>query len=465
MSKSNVITVLTGDDRFIKHGSKLRILASNLYEVLNDRNIQEELISNIRSQKNFAYFLNMLQYANQKSDYLIDLKFDEEIVSNILQLGLDDALEYDSPGNLVLKEALKSDYIDFKDIDFTFEQPNLSERQKFLNRLIENSTTTLHEAQESKEEKKKETVKLPDHKFEAPKLDDYNTKPIKVLQDAIKASETTSFKVKEYESPTQVYKSKVRVDIDVEDTQYWIDSVRLDFPVIPQPNIKVVLDSIETEHHRYCRYGESTLPWNQSQITSLTDINRFNKVDIMKLFPLIRLYTRSPYMYQKYEGLDYDDDLGVIFKISDYTEEQIKQNILEYPHLDHLDRIVKIKGKSTAIPFWKHIELDGEIVSTASIWDELEDTKILPKTESFMNEYVVRKYILDTTIKNVVPKYPMRGSLKPFLTLYDSPEYYEAHGYDSLEVGRKCVEARQSFKQTRNPVLRLNEEYAKLSVQ
>ena len=461
MSRISIETLLLEDDRFQKHGSSLRKFCSTLSSlILGSADIISLLQNNLSAERNFAYVLNLVQYENDRADYLVNISLDQNILTSIITEGPDNVIEYESFDAVTLKDNLKSRYIDYKELDFDALTELSSKRSNFLLGFTDNQTTL-----QSAKKKSEPVNVLGNNIVTLPKFPEY--KPAVEEETTVKMSSTDS-EVR-FEQARQVtmqarFKSSPSNTYGIEDTDYWAESVRLDFPIVPQPNVKEVLDELITDHHSYCRYGDCIIPWNQSQITSATNVNRVNNADILKLFPLIRLYTRSPYMYQQYEGLEYDDDLGVIFKVDDYDIDTLKQNIIEYPHLDFLDRSVKIKGKQTTLPFWKHIEIDGEIVSTASVWDELEDTKNLPKTESFMNEYVTRKYILDETVKGVEHKYKMRGSLLPFLTLYAPPDYYVHHGYEVLEIGRKCVEARQSFKYTRNPVVRLNQEYAELSL-
>lgn len=248
------------------------------------------------------------------------------------------------------------------------------------------------------------------------------------------------------------------IDISESDEKYWAESVRLDRPMIPQPDVGDIELSFEFMTYQYTLYGESVVPFNQSQITAVSDVNRFSKQDLLRLYPKIRLYTRSPYMYKRYDSMDFDGDLGTLFKVKGFTKKQMEKNVIEYPHLEHLDRRVKIKGKDVTIPFWKHIEIDGEIHPTVEVWDKLPDTKKLPKTESFMSEYVTRKYLLERDIKGVEHKFPMRGTLMPYLTLYAPSRYYEDKGYDVEELARKCVESRKSFKESRNPVIQAHKE-------
>ena len=286
---------------------------------------------------------------------------------------------------------------------------------------------------------------------------------LKVEEESEKSSSSvTSFISKglsqNFEDSDEAFSQSSEDSINLFSEDYWSKAVSLDFPMYP--NFDPTDVRIEFSYHgvNYKLYGESRKPRTQSEITMFSDPHVFSDGEILNLFPNIRLYTRSPYMYKKYSNVPYDDDLGVIFKISGYTKAQVKRNIIEFPYLENLDRIVKIKGKETTIPFWRNIEIDGEICSTIDVWDKLPDTKKLPKTESFMNEYVTRKYILDVQ-HGVKKSYPMRGTLESFLVLYNKPEYYEKLKYDPIMIGKKCIVSRKSYKESRNPVMRMYREY------
>ena len=392
--KFDIPSLLSSDARFVKSGTQFQKSCYSLSQIFCDNEVIEALNKSFKHTKNVAYFLNVLQYANLNNDSIAYTQFTKSEILAIMEKGFSSVFSYESLSEVELKSVLKSNYIDYKDI--TLEEVNES-RNRFLAQILNQN------------------------KFE------------------------------DISSNNGIETSSIQTE---EDAEYWAQSVRLDFPYIPQPDGTSKVVEFQVNSVTYCVYGESVLPWNQSQITALTDCNAFSDKDILNLFPKIRLYTRSPYMYQKYDGLDYDDDLGVILKIKGFTKNQVKRNIIEYPHLSYLDRWVKQKGKDVTIPFWKHVEIDGEIVPTVSIWNELDDTKILPQTESFMNEYVVRKYILERD-SGVEHNYPMRGELGPFLTLYSNPEYYESYDYDPIEIGKKCIDSRVKFKRSRNPIFKM----------
>ena len=131
--------------------------------------------------------------------------------------------------------------------------------------------------------------------------------------------------------------------------------------------------------------------------------------------------------------------------------EQVRDNIIQYPHFYKLKRFIK----GEFVSFYSNIEIDGELYDTLEIWDSLPESKVIPRTSEFIKEYVVRRYLLERDILGIEHKYPMHGTLEPFLTLFSIPEDYCRFGYpDSAELAAKCVKSRISYKQSRNPIIR-----------
>ena len=100
------------------------------------------------------------------------------------------------------------------------------------------------------------------------------------------------------------------------------------------------------------------------------------------------------------------------------------------------------------------MEIDGELRDTVEVWDSLEISKWIPKNVDFIKEYVVRKYLMDIEHKGATYKYPLFGTLDPFLTLFMPASEYTKRGYDALELAKQCVLSRVSYKQSRSPVIR-----------
>lgn len=204
---------------------------------------------------------------------------------------------------------------------------------------------------------------------------------------------------------------------------------------------------------QYTLYATSpTIPTTQREISLTTDVSLMGMNDLLNLFPNRFIPTRNPVMYTPISGLEFDDKLGVIFPIDGFTSEQIKQNIIQYPHIYKLDRWVGDR----CVSFYNNIEVDGILCDTLEVWDSLPESKVIPKTSEFIKEYVARRYLLERDIRGITHKYPLRGELNPFLTLFTTPEDYRLFGYgDSIDLAEKCVKSRVSYWVSRNPTLML----------
>lgn len=192
------------------------------------------------------------------------------------------------------------------------------------------------------------------------------------------------------------------------------------------------------------------IPLRQRDISITTDVSRMSDADLLHLYPNHIVHTRAPIMYQPQTNMDFDKDLGVILPIDDYSRDQIADNIIKYPHLYKLAR----EQNNELVSFYAYMEIDDELVDTLSIWDSLEISKWIPKQADFIKEYVVRKYLMDIEYKGAEYKYPLFGTLDPYLTLFMPAEEYAKRGFDVVDLARKCVESRVSYKQSRSPVLR-----------
>lgn len=199
----------------------------------------------------------------------------------------------------------------------------------------------------------------------------------------------------------------------------------------------------------YVTYPE--IPVKQNQISVTTDISLMTYSDLLKLFPNHVIHTRGESLYEKVEGLDCDEDLGVIIPISRFTDDQVADSIIRYPHFYKLMRF--LDGKLTG--FFNYIEIDGKLHRTLDVWDSLPEASKIPKQTEFIRDYVARRYLLERDVLGIKHKYPLFGSLDPFITLFMPPEGYANRGYsDSIELATSCVNSRVSFRRTRNPVLR-----------
>lgn len=397
---TNISTLLLEDSRFTKRGTEFLTVCSSINEYINQDPLKSELESNFNAQKNLVHLLNLLQYALDLKDSFATSIFTQDLLLKIIKNGLKGNINYTVISDIDLKDKLKDRYIDYKKVLFELDS-----------------------------------------------------------SDSIKSNRTLNF----LKSKTNSKKNIEKYNGDRKllfDEEYWSRSIDLNWPSFPLLDDSNILLSLKRNGEEYNIPSDKILPFDQSQITCVTDYHRFSDEAILNLFPPMRIYTRDSKMYQSYlnySNLEYDEDLGIIFPISNYTVDQIKKNIIEYPHFNVPDRIVTDKklDKEVLRDFWKDIEIDGEIFPTHKVWDELEDTKNLPKHPVFMNEYVVRRYILDRTISKVKHKYHMRGDIRPFLTLYNTPDYYKDLGYDPIQIGKQCIKSRQAYKFSCNPIVRL----------
>lgn len=222
-------------------------------------------------------------------------------------------------------------------------------------------------------------------------------------------------------------------------------------PTIPQfdstkPWASTMIDG--TLYSIYESYPK--VPIKQNQISVTTDVNLFSDSDLMRLYPNRFIRTRAPIMYSPVDGLDYDDMLGIILPIDGFSREALIDNLIKYPHIFKLCRVVDGVVES----MYSKIEIDGELVRIMSVWDDLPDTQYIPRTKDFVKEYVVRRFLLERDVYHIDHRYSLHGSLDPFLTLFMPPEGYIDRGYTNVvRIARSCVEARVSYKQTRNPII------------
>lgn len=192
------------------------------------------------------------------------------------------------------------------------------------------------------------------------------------------------------------------------------------------------------------------IPTNQNEISITTNVNELTDSDLLNLYPNRIIQTRKPAMYEEIPGAKFYPDIGTILPIKGFTEKQLLDNVIKYPHLYHLKRTVN--GES--VPFHKYIEIDGELLDTDSVWDKLPIAKIVPKKPEYVMEYVTRRYLLERDVKKIEHKFKMDGALYPFLTLFAPSDFYLSHGYkDAVDIAKQCVEARIVYRSSRNGVL------------
>ena len=197
------------------------------------------------------------------------------------------------------------------------------------------------------------------------------------------------------------------------------------------------------------------IPTRQNEISITTNPDKMSDAELMALYPNQVIHTRNPIMYQHYDGMDYDEDLGCLFPISGFTREQLIDNIIQYPHLY---RLRKVGPNGELSKFFQTIEISGELLPIETAWDNLPDAKFIPRDPEFVKEYVVRRYLLEEKV-GIKHKYNIAGTLDPFLTLFMPYTKYIERGYtDTLKIVKQCVNSRIRYKQSRSPILQRIEE-------
>lgn len=193
------------------------------------------------------------------------------------------------------------------------------------------------------------------------------------------------------------------------------------------------------------------IPTRQNEISVSTDISKMRTSELMNLYPNCIIHTRASVMYEPVEGIELDSELGLILPIEGFTREQVIDNIIRYPHIFKLVRVVD----NTHYSFYSRIEIEGELHGTLDIWDELPEASVIPCQAEFVKEYVVRRYLLERDVKGIKHRYPIYGTFEPFLTLFMPSDRYIHRGYvDTEQIARQCVTSRVSYKQSRNPIIR-----------
>ena len=196
------------------------------------------------------------------------------------------------------------------------------------------------------------------------------------------------------------------------------------------------------------------IPTKQNEVSITTDVNKMTDSELVALYPDHLIRTRRPAFYNEYEGLGYDEQFGTILPISQFSQEDVLDNIIKYPHLYNITR----KIGNEYVPFQKYIEINGELLETQEVWNTLPESLMIPKDitilKDFIKDYVIRRYLLERD-HGIKHKYEMANELDPFLTLVMPSSDYIRHGYtDIVDLARKCVKSRVRYKQSRNPALR-----------
>lgn len=199
------------------------------------------------------------------------------------------------------------------------------------------------------------------------------------------------------------------------------------------------------------------IPTKQCEVSVTTRVESMSSDDLLKLYPRQFIRTRSPIMYEPREGITLDPQLGLLIPIDGFTDAQVRDSIIRYPHIFKLKR----RGESGELQsFYDHIEVDGELLDTLKIWKYLPEARIIDieslesrrEQVEFIKEYVIRRYLLERDVKGVKHKYEVVGELPEFMTLFMPARMYVSEGYkDVVDLARTCVRARVSYLKSRNP--------------
>lgn len=198
------------------------------------------------------------------------------------------------------------------------------------------------------------------------------------------------------------------------------------------------------------------IPTKQREISCTTDVNVMSDRDLLNLFPNNFIRTRSEVMYRPRDGITMDPDYGLLIPVDGFTDAQVRDNIIRYPHIFRLKR--EVDGVSEN--FYNKIELDGDLFSILDVWKYLPEARIIAIDDmdsrsdqiEFIKEYAIRRYLLERDIKGIEHKYPISGCLDEFITLFMPKDKYRLEGYkDLVDLARTSVKSRVSYLISRNP--------------
>lgn len=268
--------------------------------------------------------------------------------------------------------------------------------------------------------------------------------------EEVKSSTKESIEVKQ--EPERVYTFEAKTSTGDKYTASLTPKEDLFLTVPAYPRIGP-LDTTYTNIH----VSLPQIPTKQSDVSVTTQVNWMSDADLMKLYPNHLVRTRSPLMYQERSGITMDPDFGLLVPVNGYTDAQVRDCIIRYPHIF---KIMRVMEDGTYRSFYNDIEIDGELVNILEAWKYLPEAKIIDidslssKSEQveFMKEYAIRRYLLERDVGKIKHKYEIRGTLPEFMTLFMPASRYKQEGIiDVVELARMCVKARISYLSSRNP--------------
>lgn len=235
-----------------------------------------------------------------------------------------------------------------------------------------------------------------------------------------------------------------------------------EFKPTPKEDLFIVTPKYPRVANFHYRYGNvhvslPQVPTKQCEVSCTTDVNNMTSKQLLDLFPNRFVRTRSPLMYESKDGVTLDPDFGLLVPVDGFTDAEVRDCIIRYPHIFKLKRVAP---DGSLISFYNHIEIDGELIDTLEAWSFLPEAKALDfdsmetrqEQVEFMKEYAIRRYLLERDVKGIKHKYPVVGELPEFVTLFMPADMYAKEGFkDPVELARTCVKARVSYLASRNP--------------
>jgi hypothetical protein len=288
-----------------------------------------------------------------------------------------------------------------------------------------------------------------DIEFDIDETDDANvtrTKSSNPMAELKAAVETTPKKKSVVKSKTETVINSATTSIPTPKEDLYIK-----YPTVPQININEPYISQYINGEIYTIYKSLPLiPMKQCEISATTNVEIMSNADLLKLYPNRIIRTRDECMYEHVDNMYQHDILGNILPIEGYTRAELIDNIVRYPHIFRLCRIVD----NEIVNMYSSIEIEGELYRTMDIWDSLPEATVIPRSASYIKEYVVRRYLIEET-HGIKHKYPIFGAFDEFMTLFMPSDDYIALGYkDVIGMAKQCVISRVAYKRSRNPILR-----------
>lgn len=373
--------------------------------------LHEYVVNNFRNSKKFK------QVTLNKLNYLLYVLYTDNVVMyNWKEVVSEDEFYYDErPG--VISDTIAPSFLDVDDVDWSS--------------LIEGNSAMLSK-----------------------------------VSNVNKNTKVGTFEVKHVTQPVSVENSNVSVNGSNEDTAdvelEQVKSVNLNENPTSKEDLFIVTPKyprVAEHHYRYKNIHVSLpqVPTKQCEVSCTTDVNFMTSKQLLDLFPNTFIRTRSSFMYEKKEGITLDSDFGLLVPVDGYTDAEMRDCIIRYPHIFKLKRV---GPDGNLISFYNHIEIDGELIDTLEAWSFLPEAKVLDfdsmstrqEQLEFMKEYAIRRYLLERDVRGIKHKYPVVGNLPEFITLFMPADMYVNEGFkDPVELARTCVKSRVSYLTSRNP--------------